>query len=303
MTALTRVGALAMSVVLLFALVAGGAGTDARLGDTEVVEVPVLLVGEDPRLDGEALRLTYQGLADADQHWRDAVIAARDGETARAAAGNAPEYVVRFESTGGDTVTVLLAGGATHASTVGIDADTLATALGLSSFDPDVVDLRVGGVLTGYDTTADGLVTVDVADWDDRRLTFTVAPDDPSTTADESGTEVPTTDESPGDESTPEESTSDDSTPDETSTEESTPEEPTPEESTTEEPTTEEPTTDDSTTEESTPAETPTEEPTTEEPSTDDSTTEESTTDESSDDQPTTAASVAPVGQTSGVGA
>jgi hypothetical protein len=231
------------------------------------------------------------------------VIAARDGETARAAAGNAPEYVVRFESTGGDTVTVLLAGGATHASTVGIDADTLATALGLSSFDPDVVDLRVGGVLTGYDTTADGLVTVDVADWDDRRLTFTVAPDDPSTTADESGTEVPTTDESPGDESTPEESITDDSTPDETSTEESTPEEPTPEESTTEEPTTEEPTTDDSTTEESTPAETPTEEPTTEEPSTDDSTTEESTTDESSDDQPTTAASVAPVGQTSGVGA
>jgi hypothetical protein len=195
----TRLAALATAVVLVFALAGSGVGTDARLVDSEVVAVPVVVFGtapDDPQsgLVGTPLTLTFERLTSETADWPAGFAAVAD-ETAAAsfavasadAAGETnestelsaePVYVVRLDGAGPDGVHLTFAGGEQTAATVAIDGALLAGALGLSTFDPAVVELRIDGVVTGYDTTAGGAVQFRTADWADRTVAFRVAETD-----------------------------------------------------------------------------------------------------------------------------
>ncbi|MFC5366800.1 hypothetical protein [Salinirubrum litoreum] len=321
-----RLAALAMAVVLVFALAGSGVGTDARLGDSEVANVPVVVFGAAPDdqqsdLVGTPLTLTFEGLTAETADWPDGFTAVADDtgtasfsvlstvSTTESDESNEtaePVYVVRLDSVGPDSVQFTLAGSEQTPATVAVNGDLLAGALGLSAFDPAVVELRIDGVVTGYDTTAAGSVQFQTLDWADRTVTFRaveseVPVSDPTTETPtapgeepNSTTEAPTEDPNSTTEETPTEGPSGE-TPTETPTEEAPTEAPTeeaPTETPTEETPTEEAPTEEAPTEaptEETPTETQTEAPTEDTPTetpTESSPTEEST-ESSSTETPT----------------
>jgi hypothetical protein len=267
-----RLAALAMAVVLVFALAGGGVGTDARLGDSEVANVPVVLFGAVPADDrsgppGTPLALTFEGLTSETADWPAGFAAVADdaGPTSVSVAsadatgagtnGSAetrthpdPTYVVVLDGVGSDSVRFTLAGDERTSATVAVDGDLLADALGRPAFDPAGVELRIDGVVTGYDTTRDGTVRFRTPDWTDRTVAFravesgapapdtdagtpTEGPDgttDVSTETTELPTEAPnSTAEKAPTEAGPTEAPSDETPPDGTSTEEPADEAPT----------------------------------------------------------------------------
>jgi hypothetical protein len=283
-----------MACVLVFALAGGGVGTDARLGDSEVANVPVVVFGaaDDASAErqsgstGTPLSLTFEGLTSETADWPDGVGAVADDaptrstettdETNESSESTTPQYVVRLDRTDADVVRFTLAGGEQTAATVAVDGALVADALGLSAFDPAAVELRVDGVVTGYDTTADGAIQFRTPDWVDRTVTFRVA--DAGGSSGSGGSDGDSATRSGGDSSDETPTTSEETvTPDDSNvtTEASPTPEPSTEESSTETPT------------ETTPTETPTEESSTEETSTE-TPTEESSTETSSDGTETT---------------
>ena len=291
-----RIAALAMALVLVFALAGSGVGTDTRLGDSEVANVPVVVFGaaaDDPQSDlvGTPLTLTFEGLTSETVDWPDGFaaatdeastasfsVASTDGPEESTETPTEPQYVVRLDSVGSDSVRFTLAGGEQTAATVAVHGDLLTDAFGLSAFDPASVELRVDGVVTGYDTTADGVVQFRTPDWADRPVTFRVVEGDAP--ASDSGTDS-TTEETPTEESTTEQTPTE-----ETPTEEA-PTGETPTEETSTEESSEETTTEQTPTEEAPSEETPTEETTTEETSTEESS-EKTTTEEAPTEETTT---------------
>jgi hypothetical protein len=320
-----RLAVLAVAVVLVFALAGSGVGTDARLVDSEVATVPVVVFGaapDDPQsgLAGTPLTLTFEGLTPETADWPDGFAAATDeASTASFSVASrdaptestestestepaaAPQYVVRLDSVGPDSVQFTLAGGEQTATTVAVDGALLAAALDVPAFDPADVELRVGGVVTGYDTTADGTVQFRTPDWAEQRVTFRVveqsSPGDPIPESPTAPAEEPTgtTEEAPAEETPTEEASTDDvpteeSPAAETPTGETPPDDSPAEETPTEESPADETTTEEPPTEEAPAEETPTEEAPAEETSTEKEVAEEtSTIDSPAEETPTEA--------------